>query len=176
MTLAYGSEPTKIVLTLRDESQNKATKTFIVPTSAWDPDGAGTVAEIEAIRDALVVQVNLVTDALIWKATIHLGQAEDTATQGAANSEIENIASVVVNLATLGKTGVIQIPAPVIGLFVAASGKNKNVIDTADVDLNTFIDMFQTTGGDFVISDGEFVDDTTPIDAGKRIHRKSRRG
>lgn len=175
MAVAYPAMPTKIVLTLRDEAQNKATKTFIVPTSVWDP-ATDLWTALETIRNTLVTQINLVTDALVWKATVHIGQSETTAVIGDAGSEIENIASVVCNLATLGKTGVIQIPAPNIGIFVASSGKNKNVVDDADANLGTYVDMFQTTGGSFQISDGEFLDDTTPIVAGKRIHRKSRSG
>lgn len=175
MALAYGSTPVRLIVTLRDEAQNQTTKTYVVPTSVWDPATA-LWADLVTLRDGLVTALNLISDGLIWKASVMIGQAEDTAVIGAAGSEVENIASVVVNLATIGKTAVLQIPAPVIGLFQGSSGKPKNQVDIADADLNTYVDLFQTTGGDFVLSDGEFVDDTTPIDSGKRIHRKSRKG
>lgn len=175
MALAYGTTPVKLIITLRDEAQNQTTKQYIVPTSIWDP-ATDLWAALVVIRDALIAALNAITDGLIWKASIMIGQAEDTAVSGAANSEVENIASVVVNLATIGKTAVLQIPAPVIGLFQGSSGKPKNQVDIADADLNTYVDEFQTTGGSFVLSDGEFVDDTTPIDSGKRIHRRSRKG
>lgn len=175
MALAYGTTPVKLVVTLRDEAQNQTTKTFIVPTSVWNP-ASDLWADLVTIRDGLLTALNAITDALVWKASIMIGQAEDTSTGGAANSEVENIASVVVNLATIGKTAVLAVPAPVIGLFEGASGKPKNIVDIADAALLTYVDEFQTTGGNFVLSDGEFVDDTTPVDSGKRIHRRSRKG
>jgi len=175
MALAYPSGPTHFVVTLRDEAGNSAQKTFVIPTGVWNP-ASDLIAALIVIRDAFVISLNAVTDALIWKLSMVIVQEEDTAKIGAANSEIENLASIVGNISGENKTTVLQIPAPVIGLFVAASGKNKNVVDVADVDLNSYIDHFQSTGGDFTVSDGEVLDDTTPMDSGKRIHRKSKKG
>jgi len=175
MALAYPTGPTKFVVTLRDEASNSATKTYVVPTSVWDPT-LDLFSALATIRDAFVTSLNLNTDALIWKLSIVIAQEEDTAKIGAAGSEIENIASIVGNISGENKTTVLQIPSPVIGMFVGASGKNKNVVDLLDADLNTFIDHFQSTGGDFTVSDGEVLDDTTPMDSGKRIHRKSTKG
>ena len=94
----------------------------------------------------------------------------------AVDCDIWDIANIVVNIAGgQGKRGVIKIPCPVIGIFQGAEGAARNNVDIADADLGTFVDQFQTTGGSFVISDGEFVDDTTPMVAGKRISRKSSR-
>ncbi len=175
MALAYGTEPTKLIVTLRDEAKNQTTKTFVVPTSVWNPASA-LWADLVTIRDGLITALNAITDGLIWKASIMIGQSEDTSDKGAAGSEVENLASLVCVLATLGKTAVVQIPAPVIGVFMGTDGKPKNVVDPNDADLLTFIAEFQTTGGNFVLSDGEFINDTDPIDSGKRIHRKSRKG
>lgn len=174
MALAYTPGPTKVVLTLRDEASNSVTKTYVVPTSVWNPasDAFGALA---TIRDGLVTALNAITDALIWKATISIGQEEDTDTLGAAGSEVENLASIVCNINGLSKTTVIQVPAPEIGIFTATTGKNKNVVDLTDVALNTFIDEFEV-GGNFTVSDGEVLNATTPMDSGKRIHRKSTKG
>lgn len=175
MALAYTSTAVKIIATLRDEAKNQTTKQFIVPTAVWDP-ASDLWAALVVIRDGLATALNAITDGLIWKLSVIIGQAEDTATIGAANSEVENIASVVVNLATIGKTAVLQVPAPVIGIFQGTDGRLKNQVDLLDADLLTYAALFQTTGGDFVLSDGEYVDDTDPLDSGKRIHRKSRKG
>lgn len=175
MALAYGDEPVKLIVTLRDEAKNQTTKTFTVPTSVWNP-ASDLWADLVTIRDAFIAALNAVTGALIWKASIMIGQAETASDKGDAGSEIENLASLVCVLETLGKTAVLQIPAPVIGIFMGTDGKPKNVVDVSDADLLTYIAEFQTTGGNFVVSDGETINDTDPIDAGKRIHRKSRKG
>lgn len=175
MALAYLGAAVKLVATLRDEAKNQTTKQYIVPTAVWNPASA-LWADLVTIRDGLATALNAVSGGLIWKLSVIIAQSEDTSTIGAAGSEVENLASVVVNLATIGKTAVVQIPAAVIGLFQGASGRQKNQVDLTDTDLLAYVALFQTTGGDFVLSDGEYIDDTDPVDSGKRIHRKSRKG
>jgi len=172
MALAYDSAPTTIKLVIRDLGGNSATKEFAIPTAVWDP-AADLFSALVTIRDALVTAYNAVIDGLIFRAIISVGQTETAATVGVGN--IEDLASIVANLSTLGKNAVIQIPTPNVGIFNGASGKPYNVVDIADAALITFVDMYKTTGGDFVISDGETIDDTTPLDSGKRIFRRSNR-
>jgi hypothetical protein len=176
MALAYLTSigPTRITVTIRDNSSKGVTKTFVVPVAVWNP-ATDLWADLLTIRDNLVTALNAVLDGLIYRVNVIVGQQEDAAVQSANACEVEDIASVVLNLATLGKTAVLQIPTPVIGVFKGASGKDKNRVDVTDADLNALVDLFQTTGGTFVLSDGEFVDDTTPIDDGKRISRGSTR-
>ncbi len=175
MALGYTAPAVKIIATLRDEAKNQTTKQYIVPVAVWNPASA-LWADLVTIRDNLATLLNAVTGGLIWKLSCIILQSEQTATKGAVNTEVENIASVVVNLASIGKTAVLQIPAPVIGLFQGTDGRLKNQVDLLDADLLAYAGLFQTTGGDFVLSDGEYVDDTDPLDSGKRIHRKSRKG
>lgn len=61
------------------------------------------------------------------------------------------------------------LPGPDPGIFVATSGPNRNVIDIADAALGTYQNQFKTTGGVFEVSDGEQIDDDTPILRGERI-------
>ncbi len=175
MTLALDSNPTVIKLVLRDEAQNSVTKEFVVPTSVWDP-ASDLFTALATIRDNLVTAYDVITDALVYRALVTVGQTDDTAVIGGGDSEVENIASIVANLSTPPKQATVQIPAPEVGIFVAPTGKSKNIVDIADSALETFIDFYQTTGGSFTISDGETIDDTTPLDSGKRIHRKSNKG
>lgn len=176
MALAYLTSlgPTRITITVRDKSAKSVTKTFVVPVAVWDPATA-LWADLVTIRDGLITALSAIMDGLVYRANVIIGEQEDTAVQATNDCKVEDIASVVVNLATLGKTAVLQVPTPVIGVFQGATGKDRNRVDIADVDLNSYVDEFQTTGGSFVLSDGEYVDDTTPIDDGKRISRGSTR-
>ncbi len=172
MALAYPSGPTTIRLTLTDDAGKTSVKDFVVPTTVWNP-ASDLLTAIAAIRDNLVTAVDAITDSLITDTFIVVTEKESLALP-AAECKITDLASFVVNLAGgEGKKSTMQMPAPNIGIFVAATGPNKNVVDTTDAALNTYVDEFQTTGGSFTISDGEFVDDTTPLVAGKRISRKS---
>lgn len=174
MALSYPDAPTTIRLTLKDKAGFTSVKDFYVPTAVWDPATA-LWADLVTIRDGLITEQNKVTDALISSTFVTIDQQESVALP-TPQCDIWDIANVVVNIAGgQGKRGVLKIPCPVIGIFQGSEGADRNNVDIADVDLGTFVDLFQTTGGDFVISDGEFVDDTTPMVAGKRISRKSSR-
>lgn len=177
MALVYSpSEAVVIHVTFTDEAANQTTKSYVVNPLSWEP-GTGLWAALVAIRDALLVDLNASTDALITGVHTTVKQVEDTSPAiGAAGSEVENLASIVLNLDTAGKFAVMQIPAPNIGLFQGPSGPEKNQIDTADAALTALVANFQATGGDFTISDGELVDDADPIKSGKRIHRRSNKG
>lgn len=175
MTLATSAKPTVISLILRDLGQNQATKEFVVPTSVWD-QATALWADLKTIRDDLVTAYDVITDCLIYRAIVSIRQTDDTGTVGAAGSEVENLASIVCNLSTAGKQTVIQVPAPNVGIMMGTSGKQFNIVDITDAGLITFMDEYQLTGANFSIADGEFLDDTTPMDAGKRTHRGSRKG
>ncbi len=171
MALAYPTGPTVIRLTLTDDGGKTSVKDFVVPTTVWNP-ASDLMTAIVAIRDNLVTAVNAVTDALITDTFIVVTEKESLILP-AAECKIWDLASIVTNLAGgEGKKATIQMPCPNIGIFVAATGPNKNVVDTSDTALLAYIDEFQTTGGNFTISDGEFIDDTTPLQSGKRIGRK----
>ncbi len=172
MALAYPSGPTVIRLTLTDIGGKTSVKDFVVPTTVWNP-ASDLLTAIAAIRDNLVTAINAVTDALVTDTFIVVTEKESLSLP-AVDCLITDIASLVVNLAGgEGKKGILKIPCPQEIIFVDTSGPNRNVLDTGDAAVIAYVDEFQTTGGSFTISDGEFVDDTTPMVAGKRISRKS---
>lgn len=173
MTLASSAKATVISLILRDLGGNSATKEFVVPTAVWNPASA-LWADLKTIRDDLVTAYDAITDALIYRCIVSIRQTDDTDVFGAG--ELECLASIVCNLATNGKMTVIQIPAPNVGIFLGANGAQFNIVDIADAALVTFIDEYQTTGANFTLADGEYLADTTPMDAGKRTHRNSKKG
>ncbi len=174
MALAYATGPTVIRLVYKDFHSRISVKDYVVPTGVWDPSSALLTA-IETIRDNLVTAVNAVTDALLVASFIVVKELEDTLTLPATDCHVNEMASIVVALeAGEGKKATFQIPAPEDGIFTGASGPNYDIVDVEDATLNTLLDMFQTTGGSFTISDGEtMADDTYPGKSGRRIFRKT---
>ncbi len=174
MALAYSSGPTVIRLVYKDFHSRVSVKDYVVPTTIWDP-ASDLLSALVTIRDALVTAVNAVTNALLINVFIAVKQVEDTLSIPAADCHVNEIASMVCALeAGEGKKTTFQLPAPVDGVFVGASGPNYDVVDVEDAALNTLLDMFQTTGGKFTISDGEtMADDTYPAKSGRRIFRKT---
>lgn len=177
MALVYDTVAAAVIrVTFTDEAGNDSVKEFVVDPASWDP-ATGLWADLTAIRDALLVDLNAATTALLTAVYTTIKQVEDTSPAlGAAGSEIENIASLSLNLTTLGKFANLQIPAPDIGLFQGPSGPEKNQVDAADLAVTSLVANFQDGVGDFTISDGEKVDATDPIVSGKRIHRRSTKG
>jgi len=174
MALAYSTGPTVIRLVYKDFHSRVAVKDYVVPTSVWDP-ASDLLSALVTIRDNLVTAINAVTDALLINAFISIKQVEDTLSLPAVDCHVNEKASIVVALeAGEGKKATFQIPSPEDGIFVGASGPNYDVVDVEDATLNTLLDMFQTTGGQFTISDGEtMADDTYPGKSGRRIFAKT---
>lgn len=165
-------------VTYVDESGNTSTKQYVVDPASWEPV-AGLWADLVAIRAALIADINNVTHAAIKSIHTTIVQIEDTVPPSSVadvGSEVENLASLSLNLTTAGKFAVVQIPAAEIGIFLGPNGPDKNVVDKNDANLLAFLDNFATGTGDFTLSDGEKIDAATPIKSGKRIHRRSTKG
>jgi hypothetical protein len=165
--------PTTISLVLRDENAREIVKEFQVPTAVWDVS-ADSIGALTTIRNTLVTALNAITNGLVYRAFITIKQVDDTLELGVAGSDLSDAASLVLNLETAGKKAGYILPAPVIGVFAGATGKNRNLVDVADGDLLTFTELFSTTDGSFTLSDGEQVTDTSAeqVASGKRISRK----
>ena len=90
-----------------------------------------------------------------------------------AGVQVENQASLTYLLAGIGsKKANLNIPAPIIGIFVGSSGPNANVVDVDDAAVQAFSDMF-IGAGPFRLSDGEYIQ---RILNGRRVHRRSNKG
>ena len=173
MTLAYDTGPTVIRIVFKDLHARVSVKDYVVPTTVWDP-ASDLLTAIATIRDSLVTELNKNTIALILNAFIVVRQTEDTLTLPAVDCHVNEIASIVCNLEDTPKKTTFQIPAPDDDVFAGASGPNYDIVDVEDTDLNTLLDMFQTTGGKFTLSDGEtLADDTFPGVSGRRIFKKT---
>jgi len=162
-----------------DESGNTSTKQYVVNPVAWPP-ATGLWADLVTIRTNLLADIANVSGAAIASVHTTIVQVEETVPPSSVadvGSEVENMASLSLNLVTAGKFATLQIPAADIGIFLAPNGPDKNVVDKTDANLLAFLENFEADPtGDFTLSDGENIDGTTPIKSGKRIHRRSTKG
>lgn len=154
------------VFTLVDGGGNTTTRRMELQSAdATDAatDVAAGLAALNAITDAVVV-------SHFWYNEFY----EDALVLPAATVQIENMAQMNFTLTNPLKTAVWTLPAPNIGIFAGATGPSSNILDTADVSLLAWTNLF-TAAVDpaFFISDGE---QAVTFDGGKRIHRGSRRG
>jgi len=158
------------LLTVRlvDQGGNKSTLRFNLSSA----DAATAATDASAVLAALAA----VTDAAIQSYS--LAEQFDDATVNSGSGEVENMASIVARIDDAEvKYATIKIPAPVDGIFQAASGELYNVVDPADVALVAYLQLWQT-GNEATLSDGETLlsPGTAGNVVGKRIHRASRKG
>lgn len=89
-----------------------------------------------------------------------------------ASAELENEALLQLTIEDAPtKTATVRIPAPVDGIFTAATGPNYDVVDITDADLIAFAANFVTEDL-FYVSDGEQAE---TLVGGHRRHKKSSR-
>lgn len=143
---------------------NQITKTWQLRSA----DAAAAAIDGAAIRAAF----NAITGAVEVAYSIGERFEENSISYPAAGVENENKASLTLLLTTGNKKANIKIPAPVIGIFMNATGPGANVVDILDVDLNTYTDVFKDAAEAYV-SDGEDLDFLL---SGKRVHSKSTKG
>jgi hypothetical protein len=165
-----------VVVPFVDEAGDKTTRRFEMKPASWT--GAEDQAAALAVADALVGALEAVSNAGVSKYTVELVVTPGSTTSAQNGSEIENTAKVSMPLTVISPDqlqtyGILDIPAPDIGIFVGENGPNKNVVDYADADLQTLIGKFKS-GGDFTVSDGQVA--TADAGSGKRIHQRSRKG
>lgn len=167
-----------LYVTLADAGANTSTMSF----KLWD--GAGAPADYTAATasaTAILAALEPITDAAVKGYSVQERFADDAFALPGAGVNVEERASVVVQLATDPfKKSQMVIPAPSIGIFKGTSGDSLNDIDPTDTDLRAFVALANDAGAaKFTISDGEFVDASYAnqgIVRGSRTHRRSSRG
>lgn len=133
---------------------------------------AALYADAVTASSAIIAALNAITNAVIRRYAIHTKFREDAFAYPAAGVELEDKASLSVSLAGVDKRANLKVPAPVIGMFTAASGPGANIIDVLDADTLTYVALFES-GAEAYISDGEDVD---ALLSGKRISASSNYG
>lgn len=155
-------------VTLTDTGGNNSIKRYDLQSATY----------AEAVTDtaAIIAALNPITTATIKGYTIG-EKYEDDAFVFPTSSEIENIAEIVVRLATQNKTDTLYVPAPIASIFVGPNGDDWNTIDGQDALVAAYLAIFNA-GAQAYLSDGETITPTVAqrFKSGKRIHRASRKG
>ena len=115
-------------------------------------------AYADAVADAAIVRgyVEAATDGTLHKMFVEELILNDAWALPAEDCDVGVKASMTFQLAGgTGKAANFSIPAPSIGIFMGASGKNRNIVDGEDAAIVNLVDMFDASGGEAYISDGE---------------------
>lgn len=151
-----------------DNGANQVTREYTMkPEIATFADAGAAAVAMQPILDAM-------TGATMPKYRVYQEFVNNAfVLPGDAGVQVEDQASLTFLLAGVGaKKANLNIPAPIIGLFVGSSGPNANIIDVDDPAIVAFKDQF-IAAADWRLSDGEYVQ---RILNGKRVHRRSSRG
>lgn len=163
--MALATDGYWLTVSLVDNGGNVSTLRYEL-TSA---DAATAVTDAATIIAALDAVTNAVISNYSWGERF----AENAFAYPAAGIENEDKASVTVLLDGAGaKKANFKIPAPVIGVFMGATGPSANEVDVLDAALVTYGGIFEA-GGEAYISDGETMDSMLN---GKRISAGSQKG
>lgn len=165
--MAIVSAGFELSISLVDNGGNSTTLTWQA-----NPAVVTDYATAQAQRDLLVTDLQAVSNSVIVGTRLAEVEYEDSVAYPVAGVENEDKASVTYLIQDTNKKGNLKIPAPVIGIFVNASGPSANVVDVADAALVAYTDNFRTTGG-WLISDGESLQ---TVLKGKRISAKNNNG
>lgn len=156
-------------VTFIDSGSNTATRDYMMD------DTITTYTDAEAQAVLMVPSVQALSDAPIASYRVFKTYNE-AALVLPATVQIENTMSLTYQLVLAGnKKANLNVPAPKIGNFVAATGPQSNIVNTNETTntlLAAWTDFFQPAGK-FTLSDGE---KAARILSGKRVHKKSSRG
>ena len=149
-------------ITLIDGDAGVCTKRYMMRSAD------ATEAAVDAA--AIVAALDAITDAVISKYRYGEEFHENAFAYPAVTVKVEEKASITCLLTSGGaKKANLKVPAPVIGIFMGATGPKAGEVDVEDTDLVTYGDLFKTASEAY-ISDGEDLDEML---SGVRIHAKS---
>lgn len=151
-----------------DNGGNQVTREYMMKTEIATYDDAAAAAA------AMIPLVDALTGAAISQYRVFQVFQETAFTLPVdAGVQVEDRATFSFLLAGAGsKKAAINVPAPIIGLFMANSGPGANIIDVNDAAVVAFAGQF-LGASDFRISDGEA---TLRLLAGHRTHSRSNKG
>ena len=124
-------------------------------------DAATILAATQAIIDGVVAGYNY-----------GLRFAEDALVLPPGNVQVQNKASLTIQLTTANKKANRQVPTPTIGIFTDTTGPGSNIVDTTDAAILAWVALFEA-GNECLLSDGEVAESLV---SGKRIHARSNFG
>jgi len=130
--------------------------------------------DIPTVVGDILTDLNAVTDLVVSSYKIGEVFVEDAlALPTSLNAQKEMNARVVLQLASSPlKKAVIEIPAPIVGMFGAAGTPAYNEVDISNDLLEAYVANFMAAGTAY-ISDGEDVAATGAILKGRRTHKQT---
>ena len=131
-----------------------------------------------ALSDYMAAMVTLATITTAQVASVFIGTEYTDPGFGAAGSAVEENAVISTKLSDPTKFGVLRIPSPTTGIFLAGPGEDANKIDRADADLINWLELFYaSTPNLFKTSDGETIANPATLGnfKGRRVYRHSRK-
>lgn len=144
---------------------------LVATDTAWDASAVNTAVT------TIIGYLNAVTELVVKSyrmGVLFLETALTLPTSGDAEAEQHALVTAQI-LGVPNKSAVIDIPGPVIGVFMGSSGEAADIVDVTDTDLTNYVKMFDSGEGNLSkISDGEFID--AAIIRGRRTHSKSSQG
>lgn len=158
----------KLTVTLVDASiKNQSTLTYMM-----NPATVTDYITASAARAAVIAALQNVTGMAIKAHRLSEVTIEGGVLSPVAGTERENIAFVNVRIdGEPLKPASFKVPGALDGMFLAAAGPDRNVVDVQDADLITYAELWNT-GAELVLSDGENTEtgSTGGMLSGKRIH------
>ena len=154
-------------------ANNKTIKRYVDLGDFTTGTPSGDYAAALAAITQIVGAVEAVTDAVVSLVTL-TGVVQESAAAGAGDIFENAQLNVFLDAAGEKKTQWF-LPAPSIGVFLAAEGVNRDVVDTGDADI---IQLVQQLSQHAYISDGEQIDTTVNngIENGVRVVRSLKLG
>lgn len=144
------------------------------PTSKRFELNAADSAEATTIQTNLLAAWNNVTDLKVVSYFTYQEEVSDVEALPASGIERENVALWNFEVRDKpNKSPSFTVPGAKPGIFVAASGKGANILDTADAAVVALRDLFISDPPSLFLSDGESMG---TLVGGKRIHRANRNG
>lgn len=158
----------KVTFNFVDSGENSTSRTIEL--------NAATAVEAATEANALAIDLDAISDAVIASYTIGDVFEEDAFTLPVGSVNVEEAAEITMFLEGFAtKKAVFSVPSPVIDIFVGTSGKNRNIVDGLDTLVVNLLENFKP-GFTAFISDGENAKATLPFVSGKRVHYRSRKG
>jgi hypothetical protein len=150
-----------VTISVMDRNEDKAVLTYELRAA----DEAGAIAAVATI----LTEIGKVSQVVILGYNIQKRYFNDAIIIPAAG-ELQIKARIAFRIANSPEYETLDIPAPDEDIFLALNGKNNSIVDTADLAVISYTNMFKAVGICF-ISDGESLEQ---VSEGKKV--SSRKG
>lgn len=165
--MAFVAQGFQVVLNLKDKTGgNGSNVSFELP-------GAADYAAAVAAAGAVATNYAAVTNS--WVSAYYVNRKFANDTGGPYGTGLNASQAILVTQidAAEYKTHNFKIINPTEAIQADTEGPNSLVVDTLDANVLALLELFTTTDGVLLLSDGETLDDTTPLISGRVKTRKS---